>query len=65
MQELEHSAPALSDRPTPPSSDHRVRLLETELQQQEQLIVGTQKENEKLFLQVKHLKVSVTTFLHR
>jgi hypothetical protein len=40
--------------------EHRIALLETELQQQEQLILGYQRENIKLCQDMKQLKVCVT-----
>jgi hypothetical protein len=59
VQELERS-PSQQQTETKAAdqaSAHRVQLLEAEVQQQEQLIVATQKENEKLCMQLKELKV--------
>ncbi|KAF4524146.1 hypothetical protein B566_EDAN012151 [Ephemera danica] len=58
VQEMERSpSPQKSERKSPDqSSAHQIRLLEAEVQQQEQLIVATQKENEKLCQQLKELK---------
>jgi hypothetical protein len=40
--------------------EHRITLLETELQQQEHLMLGYQRENVKLCQEMKQLKVSLT-----
>jgi hypothetical protein len=43
--------------------EHRIALLETELQQQEQLMLGYQRENVKLCQDMKQLKVCLTFIL--
>lgn len=63
MQDLEHNKQ--EDR-TSSRADHsaevKVQLLEAEIQKQEQLIVATQKENEKMCNQIKEYKVCAALY---